>query len=189
MSVQKPSITYIEDINAYYQDNRSQTIAFFNTVTNNDAITNTIISKCVKYNVAITTAMAIAMVESNFTPRATNRNTNGTVDRGLFQLNSFRNWKESRYFDIEANSEEAISHMSNLKFRYNNDEMNMALAYNSGVGSVQFENVPASTYKYNYLVFRTKQAIENEFNLYINELTPLNINREKILENLLETLR
>lgn len=41
-----------------------------------------------RYSVPIELLYAIAKVESNFNPQAINRNTNGTTDYGLMQINS-----------------------------------------------------------------------------------------------------
>jgi hypothetical protein len=52
-------------------------------------------------------AAAVAMAESGGNPRASNRNRNGTIDRGLWQINSVHGAKST--FDPVANARAAVS--------------------------------------------------------------------------------
>jgi hypothetical protein len=51
---------------------------------------------------------AIALAESSGRPAASHRNTNGTVDRGLWQINSVHGWGPSA-FDPRANAKQAVA--------------------------------------------------------------------------------
>lgn len=103
--------------------------------------------------------VAILMVENpEFNPEAVHRNTNGTIDCGLFQLNdryiwtSFRdaywfdnieldpfNWKHSSFL--------AMHHIAFLQSKLKvTDEIIMA--YNCGVGAVMSEKIPDTTKSY-----------------------------------------
>ena len=51
--------------------------------------------------------IAIAKAESNLDPNATNVNTNGSTDTGLFQINSINGEDELSLFDVDKNIEVA----------------------------------------------------------------------------------
>lgn len=56
-------------------------------------------------------AAAIAMAESGGDPNAANNNTNGTTDRGLWQINSI--WGALSTFDVNGNAKAAIQISNN----------------------------------------------------------------------------
>lgn len=56
-------------------------------------------------------AAAVALAESGGNPNATNTNGNGTIDRGLWQINSIHGARST--FDITANAKAAIAISSN----------------------------------------------------------------------------
>lgn len=51
--------------------------------------------------------VAVAKAESNLNPLATNRNTNGSRDIGLFQINSVHGGNDLEMFDVDKNLEAA----------------------------------------------------------------------------------
>ena len=51
--------------------------------------------------------IAVAKAESNLNPLATNRNTNGSRDIGLFQINSVHGGNDLEMFDVDKNLEAA----------------------------------------------------------------------------------
>lgn len=51
--------------------------------------------------------VAVAKAESNLNPYATNRNTNGSRDIGLFQINSVHGGNDLELFDVDKNIEAA----------------------------------------------------------------------------------
>lgn len=54
-----------------------------------------------------TVMIAVAKAESNLNPLATNRNTNGSRDIGLFQINSVHGGNDLEMFDVDKNLEAA----------------------------------------------------------------------------------
>jgi hypothetical protein len=61
----------------------------------------------------LATAAAIAMAESGFNTSAVNYNTNGSVDRGLWQINSIHtNWDINQEFNSSYNAQ-AMAQISN----------------------------------------------------------------------------
>jgi hypothetical protein len=51
--------------------------------------------------------VAVAKAESNLNPYATNRNTNGSRDIGIFQINSVHGGNDLELFDVDKNIEAA----------------------------------------------------------------------------------
>lgn len=54
-------------------------------------------------------AAAVAMAESSGNPRAYNRNSNGSVDRGLWQVNSIHGYSGTRLNDPQYNAAAALA--------------------------------------------------------------------------------
>jgi hypothetical protein len=86
---------------------------------------------------------AIAMAESGGNPNATDYDSNGTVDRGLWQINSI--WGSLSTFDPTANAQSAVQ-------VYNQQGITAWATYNSGAykqflsgGSVTTPNTPGAT--------------------------------------------
>ena len=64
-------------------------------------IAKIIIDEALKENVPVNLAFALCMKESTFNPTAFNKNKNGSIDRGLFQLNNYYRPKmeEKEYYN------------------------------------------------------------------------------------------
>jgi hypothetical protein len=71
------------------------------------------------------TMAAIAMAESSGRSNATNYNTNGTTDRGLWQINSVHGYVPSTSFDPLANARQAVA-------VYNSQGLKAWSTYNNG---------------------------------------------------------
>lgn len=77
-----------------------------------NAIKCVIRTKAIEYGVDPDTAISIAMAESSLNPLATNTNTNGTTDKGLFQINSIHGVPDECRLDVECNTDWAMQKMS-----------------------------------------------------------------------------
>ena len=111
---------------------------------------------CQELNFDSDLAVAVLMVENpKFDPNAINRNLNGSVDCGLFQLNDRYVWtvfKDSYWieeveldpFNWKHNCFIAIHHLAALqkKLKVTDDAI---MAYNCGAGAVMAGRVPYST--------------------------------------------
>lgn len=116
----------ISDENYFY------VLAFYRDVAGNSDVAKSILNHAIEKQVPINLAFALAFAESSFNPNAENRsNTNGTVDRGLFQLNSatFRN---ADYFNIDVNTNLALDYLITKKERYSSWESGIVM-YNAGL--------------------------------------------------------
>ena len=75
---------------ALYRQNASRPAVewFYYQITGNKEITLAIITEAEKNNIPLSLAFALAHTESSYNAKAINKNSNSTIDRGLFQLNS-----------------------------------------------------------------------------------------------------
>jgi hypothetical protein len=76
---------------------------------------------------AAATAASVAMAESSGDPGATNANSNGSTDRGLFQINSI--WGGLSTYDPAANARAAI------QISHNGTDFSPWVTFTSGAAS------------------------------------------------------
>lgn len=90
-----------------------------------NAYNPTRVDKCLIY--------ALMWEESSFNPRAYNANTNGSADRGLFQLNShvYTDVPIADFYNIDKNVRMGIAHFANEAKSFANEHQALA-AYNGG---------------------------------------------------------
>ncbi|MCR5063788.1 MAG: transglycosylase SLT domain-containing protein [Treponema sp.] len=100
-------------------------------------------------DIPLSLAFSLAHTESNYNTNAVNKNSNTTVDRGLFQLNSnsFPALSEADFFDPFVSSKYGMSH---LKFCLNSagNEVSALAMYNAGTGRVRSNKTPQTTLNY-----------------------------------------
>jgi len=96
--------------------------------------------ECIDYGVDYAFALAVIQKESEFTPKATNHNSNGSTDKGIFQTNSC--WWEQLIkkgmitcsddlYDAETGIKCGMWELSKYVVKYGNTERAYA-AYNTG---------------------------------------------------------
>lgn len=118
----------ITDENYYYK------LAFYRDLTGNREVAEAILNTALKKDVPVNIAFALAFVESSFNPEAENSsNTNRSIDRGLFQLNSntFRSGNID-WYDPYDSSENGLEYLSTKEDRYGSWE-SAIIMYNAGV--------------------------------------------------------
>ena len=73
-----------------YRDMSTRTAVewFYLRITGNREITNMILENADREDIPLSLAFALAYTESRYNTNALNYNVNGSVDRGLFQLNN-----------------------------------------------------------------------------------------------------
>ena len=132
-----------------------------------DTVVNIALNLSKKYSVDRNLVFALIRVESNFDSNAVNYNKNGSVDRGLCQLNSnsFPELSNAQFFNEYVNISKSVEYMSFLLSMYNNDEKMAIYAYNCGFNRVNAGNVPNSTKGYfkKISAFRGNYAILSTF--------------------------
>ena len=103
---------------AMYRDPRSrgEVQSFYADVAGDDELGRIILLQASAYDIPLPLAFALAWGESQFNPRAFNRNPQ-SVDRGLFQLNSrtFPHLKTEDFYDPRVNAHLAMRHTLTLQ--------------------------------------------------------------------------
>ena len=122
---------------------------FYLQITGNKEVTQAILSEAEKNNIPLSLAFALAYTESGYRTNAINKNTNLSIDRGLFQLNSnsFPELTEEDFFDPFISAKYGMSH---LKFclNYAGNEVSALAMYNAGTNRVRSNKTPQTTLNY-----------------------------------------
>ena len=128
---------------------RAATEWFYNQITGNPDVTHAILSEADKNDIPLSLAFALAYVESNYKVNAVNKNTNQSIDRGLFQLNnqSFPDLTEADFFDPYVSAKYGMSHLRFCLNTAGNQVAGLAM-YNAGTGRVRSNKTPQSTLNY-----------------------------------------
>jgi soluble lytic murein transglycosylase-like protein len=124
---------------------------------------NYAIRLCRENNVPIVLFYKLVKTESNWNHRAFNRNSNGTADRGLCQINSCNYRHFSKYFytgegrmDLYngfTSIEVSVKFLASLRKQHKNWKETV-MAYNCGSYRVTRNRVPKITKLYCKLIFR-----------------------------------
>jgi hypothetical protein len=147
-------------------ESRELVIDFFTGLCPSREIAEAILVSADWFNIPPALAFALAWEESEFNPLAVNntKNRDGSVDRGLFQLNnrSFPHLELQAFFSPEINSWHAMSHL-----RYCIDAGKSEIAalamYNAGTGRVTSSGAPKATLDYISRILENRNKIENSF--------------------------
>jgi hypothetical protein len=151
----------------YYRQPESQdlVIDFFTGLCPSREIAEAILVSADWFNISPAMAFALAWEESKLNPLAVNdKNRDGSIDRGLFQLNSrtFPNLELQAFFSPDLNSWHGMSHL-----RYCLDTGRSEIAalamYNAGTGRVTSSGAPKSTLDYISRILENRNKIENSF--------------------------
>lgn len=146
-------------------------LKFFTDVINDEEIAKLIIKYTKLYNVDTSLFVSIIKVESDFNPLAENKNKNGTIDRGLCQLNNntFKELDHEDFFNPEKNIKNGVSF---LKWCLNNSNKNIVKAlafYNTGFGNVKNKKVGETTLDYINKILKEKEIIDSNLHSYFTE--------------------
>jgi len=140
-------------------------IDFFTGICSNHEVALAVLNHAEKFEVSPTLAFALSWEESRFNPNAINRyNRDGSVDRGLFQLNnrSFPNLDVQLFFDVNTNAYYGIAH---LRFCLDSggSEISALAMYNAGTGRIRTSGAPEVTLNYISRILENKSKIESRF--------------------------
>lgn len=137
---------------------------FYLHVTGNRETAMAILEEAEKNDVPLSLAFALAYTESRYKVNAVNKNTNASIDRGLFQLNnrSFPQLKEDDFFDPAVSAKYGMSH---LRFCLNvaGNEVTALAMYNAGTNKVRANQTPASTLKYVGKIMTYREKLDKLF--------------------------
>ncbi len=158
--------SYDDPISRYYinTETKDQVLKFFSTITDSEHVAKAILDNSVEHNIRPSLAFAVAYVESRYNPKARSKNTTGSLNSGLFQLNSsvFGWASEKLIYDPYHNAELGLSHLEEY-LSLSGDEFSALAAYNAGVTRVSDEGVPAMTFRYISEVSIMERAIMSLF--------------------------
>jgi hypothetical protein len=147
-------------------ESRDMVIDFFTELCPSREIAEAILTGADWFNISPALAFALAWEESRLNTLAVNdKNRDGSIDRGLFQLNNrtFPHLEIQAYFSPDVNSWHGMSHL-----RYCLDTGRTEIAalamYNAGTGRVSSSGAPKSTLDYISRILENKNKIENSFN-------------------------
>lgn len=137
---------------------------FFSRLTNSREVALAILENADKNDIPITLAFSLAYVESHFNVRAVNRNTNYTIDRGLFQLNSasFPKLSEEEFFDPKISAKFGMTHLRYCMDVAGNYITGLAM-YNAGTGRVKANKTPQHTLNYVSKISNYKARLDSKF--------------------------
>lgn len=95
-------------------------LAIYTEITGDPVLARIIMNYSLIYDIPTSLLFAIISVESDFNPRAVNRNPNRTYDYGLMSLNSrtFRSHSKAQLLEIQTNLRLGCEFLVNLKKRY-----------------------------------------------------------------------
>jgi len=150
---------------ALYRNPKTQdrVISFYAELAGSSKLATTILQVANKKDVPLSLAFALAWKESNFSPTAINFN-GGSVDRGLFQLNSlsFPNLAPEAFFDPRQNAEKGLSYLSECLKDGGNEIVGLAM-YNAGMARVVENGTPRETLDYISTILNYQSAVEAQF--------------------------
>lgn len=109
----------------------------------------------------------VIKTESNFIPRARNRNRNGSIDRGMGQINSFyqkefeqRFWRSTEKFNVynPEHSLELSAKILQWLYKSTGNWKHTIIAYNRGLNYIRLEDHPNEDY-YQKVASNIKQLL------------------------------
>ena len=140
-------------------------IDFFTSICSVKEIAQAILDSSDEFNVSPALAFALCWEESRFVPHAINRqNRNGTIDRGLFQLNnrSFPQLDIYAYYNIQTNARYGIGYLREC-LNHGDTEISALAMYNAGSGRVRTTGAPEVTLNYVARILENRRKIESRF--------------------------
>lgn len=169
-----PSVDYSQFLNEndrglelYRQPHSRPSVEWFYTqVTGNRKVSLAILENADKNNIPLSLAFSLAYVESRFKVTAVNRNSNTTVDRGLFQLNSnsFPKLSEEEFFDPAVSAKYGLSHLRwCMDVAGKGNEVTALAMYNAGTSRVKANKTPQQTLNYVAKITSYKAGLDKKF--------------------------
>lgn len=122
---------------------------FYTNIAGSREVALAILENADKNDIPVSLAFALAYVESKYKPGAVNKNTNYTIDRGLFQLNSasFPKLTEADFFNPNTSARYGMQHLRFCMDVAGNEVTALAM-YNAGTTRVKNNETPQHTLNY-----------------------------------------
>jgi hypothetical protein len=147
------------------EESRDRVVDFFAGVCASPEIVQVILDWADSFNIAPALAFALAWEESRLNPYAVNnKNRDGSIDRGLFQLNSrsFPRLETQAFFNPGINAQHGIRHLRHC-LDVGGSEIAALAMYNAGANRVNSSGAPKSTLDYISRIMENRREIENLF--------------------------
>ena len=147
---------------------RNAVIEFYESVTGNRDVALAILEYADIYNIPIALAFSLAFNESRYKVRAVNGNSNASVDRGLFQLNSesFPGFTEDDFFNPYISAKQGLAFL-----RYcldiGGNEISALAMYNAGTHRVRNNRTPQMTLNHISHIVTYRRGLEDMFNVKV----------------------
>lgn len=137
---------------------------FYIHLTEDRDVALAIMKEADKNDIPLSLAFALAHTESEFKAKAVNTNKNGSIDRGLFQLNnkSFPDLTEADFFNPEISAKYGMSHLRYCLDTAGNEIAALAM-YNAGTGKVRSNSTPQTTLNYVSKIDSYRKGIDRLF--------------------------
>ena len=171
------TLTYIDegfkDIRDW-QDYRIK-LNFLNRYTNDQKISRLILKYSKQYQIDDLLLLSLIKTESSLNPLAVNYNLNGTIDRGLCQLNSstFSYLDKSILFDPDSNIKYGAQLLNWCLKKSDNNIVKALAFYNAGIGNVSNKKIGETTLDYINKIILEKSKLDKEYFEYINSVTKI----------------
>ncbi|MCH5295009.1 MAG: transglycosylase SLT domain-containing protein [Treponema sp.] len=137
---------------------------FYSRITSSREITQAILKSADEFNIPLSLAFSLAHTESDYLPTAMHVNANGSIDRGLFQLNSntFTTLTEADFYNPKTSAYYGMSH---LRFCLNTagNEIAALAMYNAGSTKVRRNSTPQTTLNYISKIQNYRNQLEHSF--------------------------
>jgi hypothetical protein len=146
-------------------ETRDWVIGFFAQICGSPVTAQAILEEAERYSISPSLAFALSWQESRFNYRAVNRkNRDGSVDRGLFQLNSrsFPKLEEAEFFDPRLNASYGMAHLR-ICIDTGGSEIAALAMYNAGTGRVRSGGTPRQTLDHIARVLSSRRKIDRVF--------------------------
>jgi soluble lytic murein transglycosylase-like protein len=163
----------------FYRDSafKEGVVEFFTSIADSRVLASVILTQAEIYNIPPALAFALCWEESRYTVRAINKkNANGSVDRGLFQLNdlSFPQLRDTDFFNPETNARYGMAHLRWCLDTAGSELAGLAM-YNAGANRVTSNQTPKRTLDYVSRILEMRNRMEDAFRVeyFLKEGLPL----------------
>jgi hypothetical protein len=146
-------------------ETRDWVTGFFERICGSPRAAQAILEGAERYSIPPSLAFALSWEESRFNTRAVSRkNRDGSIDRGLFQLNSksFPKLGDAEFFDPRQNAFYGMAHLR-VCLDIGGSEIAALAMYNAGTGRVGSGGTPRQTLDYAARVLSSCRKIDRAF--------------------------
>ncbi|MDR2104010.1 MAG: lytic transglycosylase domain-containing protein [Treponema sp.] len=151
----------------FYRDavSRDRVVSLFALIAKSNEVAAVVLANADAFDLSPSLALALCWEESRFNTRAVNRkNRNQSIDRGLFQLNSysFPQIREEDFFNPSINAYYGLAHLRWCIDSGGSEIAGLAM-YNAGTNRVRQNGAPKNTLDYISRVLAYQNRIEEFF--------------------------